>query len=104
MRSRSIRAESSSLLPRIGLTRFWLLPEKQCKRAHTKPCVMLPSFDRSRLIIKPLAERKHDLSIEQQLPMEELPPPLEERAMNDIAEIGRRMAVARERGAASLLL
>src|SRR6185503_13052541 len=31
-------------------------------------------------------------------------PPLDERAMNDITEIGRRMAAARERGAAILLL
>jgi hypothetical protein len=66
--------------------------------------VPLPSFDRTRLIIKPLAERKHDLSIEQQLRLDELPPPLEERAMTDLAEIGRRMAAARERGAAILLL
>jgi hypothetical protein len=65
---------------------------------------MLPSFDRSRLIIKPLAERKHDLSIAQQLPLEELPPALDERAMKDIAELGRRMARAKERGAAILLL
>jgi len=65
---------------------------------------VLPSFDRTRLLIKPLAERQHDLSIEQQLPLDELPPPLDERAMNDITEIGRRMAAARERGAAILLL
>jgi len=65
---------------------------------------MLPSFDRSRLIIKPLAERKHDLSIDQQLPLDELPPPLDEKAMADIAQIGRRMAAARDRGAAILLL
>jgi hypothetical protein len=65
---------------------------------------MLPSFDRSRLIIKPLAERKHDLSIDQQLPLDELPPPLDDRAASDIAEIGRRMAAARDRGAAILLL
>ena len=65
---------------------------------------MLPSFDRSRLIVKPLGERKHDLSIEQHLPLEELPPPLDEKAMRDIAEIGQRMAAARARGAAILLL
>ena len=40
---------------------------------------MLPTFDRSRLLIKPLAERKHDLSIDQQLPLDELPPPLDEQ-------------------------
>jgi hypothetical protein len=66
--------------------------------------VPLPSFDRSRLIIKPLAERKHDLSIEQQLSLDELPPPLDERATDDLVEIGRRMAATRDRGAAILLL
>jgi len=65
---------------------------------------MLPTFDRSRLIVKPLAERKHDISIAQQLPLEELPPPLDERAMADITELGRRMAAARQRKAAILLL
>ena len=65
---------------------------------------MLPTFDRSRLIVKPLAERQHDLSIAAQLPLEELPPPLDSRAMASIAELGRRMAAARERGAAILLL
>ncbi|MDX1944443.1 MAG: hypothetical protein SFU86_03480 [Pirellulaceae bacterium] len=65
---------------------------------------MLPTFDRSRLVIKPLAERKHDLSIDQQLPLDELPPPLDGKAMGDIAELGRRMAAAHERKAAILLL
>ena len=65
---------------------------------------MLPTFDRSRLIIKPLAERQHDLSIAQQLPLDELPPPLDQQALADIAELGRRMAAARERKAAILLL
>jgi len=65
---------------------------------------MLPQFDRSRLIIKPLAERKHDITIDQQLALDELPPPLDARAMADIAELGRRMAQAKDRGAAVLLL
>src|SRR5262245_3879204 len=65
---------------------------------------MLPSFDRSRLIVRPLAERKHDLSVDQQLPLAELPPPLDDKPMADIAEIGRRMAAAKDRGAAVLLL
>src|SRR5688572_10726959 len=68
------------------------------------PTRMLPTFDRSRLVIKPLAERQHDISIDQQLALDELPPPLSERAMADIAELGRRMAAARDRGAAVLLL
>ena len=65
---------------------------------------MLPQFDRTRLHIKPLAERQHDLSIAQQLPLAELPPLLEPRAMADIAELGRRIVAARERNAAVLLL
>src|SRR5262245_13209072 len=69
---------------------------------HTQ--TMLPTFDRSRLIIKPLAERQHDLSIAQQLPLEELPPPLDGKAMADIAELGQRMTAARQRKAAILLL
>src|SRR5687767_4166381 len=63
-----------------------------------------PQFDRSRLIIKPLAERKHDLAHASLLALEELPPPLDEVAMRDLAVIGQRMAKARERGAAVLLL
>jgi hypothetical protein len=65
---------------------------------------MLPQFDRSRLLIKPLAERKHDITIDQQLPLEDLPLPLEAKAATDVAELGRRMAQAKERGAAILLL
>jgi len=66
--------------------------------------VPLPTFDRSKLVIKPLGERKHDLSIEHQLLVDELPPPLEAKAMADVGEIGRRMAAAKGRGAAVLLL
>lgn len=65
---------------------------------------MLPTFDRSRLIVKPLGERQHDLSIAQQLPLEELPPALEAKAMADLAELGQRMAAAKARGAAILVL
>jgi hypothetical protein len=65
---------------------------------------VLPTFDRSRLLIKPLAERKHDLSIDQQLALDALPPPLGGKAMGDIVELGRRMTRARERGAAILLI
>jgi hypothetical protein len=65
---------------------------------------MLPSFDRSRLIVRPLAERQHDIAVSQQLALDELPPPLPAKAMADIAELGRRMAQANKRGAAVLLL
>jgi hypothetical protein len=64
----------------------------------------LPTFDRSRLRIKPLAERVHDLSIEQQLGLDDLPPPLPEAVLRDLEVLGRRMQAARARGAAVLLL
>jgi hypothetical protein len=64
----------------------------------------LPTFDRSRLLIKPLAERVHDLSIQHQLSLDELPMPLPEATMRDLAVLGARMQAARQRGAAVLLL
>ncbi|MCU0878635.1 MAG: hypothetical protein MUF06_12690 [Pirellulaceae bacterium] len=63
-----------------------------------------PAFDPSRLIIKPLAERKHDISIDQQLPLGELPPPLPSPASETVATLGARLAAAKSRGAAALLL
>lgn len=65
---------------------------------------MLPQFDRSRLILRPLNERIHDLSYASLLYPVELPPPLPEKAMADLAELGRRMAQARENKAAVLML
>jgi hypothetical protein len=63
-----------------------------------------PQFDRSRLIVKPLAERKHDLAHASLLALEELPPPLDAAAMRDLAVLGEHMAKARKRGASVLLL
>ena len=65
---------------------------------------MFPQFDRSRLIVKPLAERKHDLPIDQQLPLDELPHGLDGKSLRDIAELGRRMRAARDSKASVLLL
>lgn len=61
-------------------------------------------FDRSKLLIKPLHERVHDLKHSSLLALEELPPELPEKAMRDLAIIGQRMAAAKERGASVLLL
>src|SRR5689334_355130 len=63
-----------------------------------------PQFDRHRLIIKPLHERKHDIEHRSLLSLDDLPPPLGGKEMADIAELGKRMARARDRGAAILLL
>jgi hypothetical protein len=58
-------------------------------------------FDRSRLEIKPLAERVHDLKLEQWLALEDPAPPFEHP---DLAEVAARLAAAREAGAARILM
>jgi len=63
-----------------------------------------PQFDRSRLKIRPLDEREHDLSIDTLLPLEELPPSLEEPNESNLRTIAGRIATAREKGAAVLVL
>ncbi|MCA9225994.1 MAG: hypothetical protein KDA47_10305 [Planctomycetales bacterium] len=63
-----------------------------------------PQFDPTRLIIRPLDERQHDLSIERHLPLDELPAELEPAAMRDLAILGERLVQARQRGASVLLL
>lgn len=61
-------------------------------------------FDRSRLIIKPLAERQHDLPHSSLLPLDAVPEPLDDASERNLAILGQRLVAARERGAASLLL
>jgi hypothetical protein len=60
-----------------------------------------PAFDRSRLRIQPLANRQHDLDLSCVLPLDA---PLPDFTHPAILELGRRMRIARERGAARLLL
>ncbi len=64
----------------------------------------IPRFDPSQLLIKPLVERQHDIQHGSLLALDELPPPLSDAAMQSLAELGRRMVAARQRGAAILLL
>ncbi len=63
-----------------------------------------PQFDRSRLSIKPLAERRHDMTRESLLAIDDLPPPLADPAMRDLRTLGERLVAARRRGAAILVL
>jgi hypothetical protein len=63
-----------------------------------------PQFDRSQLIIKPLDERQHDIRHEHLLPLDELPPPPDEHALATMAALGQRLAAARQRGAARILM
>ena len=59
------------------------------------------TFDRSRLIVKPLAERKHDLPLERWMALDDPAPAF---AHPELAEIARRLKIARERGAARILM
>lgn len=63
-----------------------------------------PQFDRSRLLIKPLAERQHDLAHASLLPLDQIPPPVTPAGMRDLETLGQRLVQARARGASSLML
>ncbi|HEV7225989.1 MAG TPA: hypothetical protein VGN42_25005, partial [Pirellulales bacterium] len=65
---------------------------------------MLPQFDRSRLQIKPLAERRHDIEHRSLLALDDPPPPLGAEEMDSIGKLGRRLAAAKKSGAARLML
>src|SRR5262245_896960 len=60
-----------------------------------------PQFDRSRLIIKPLGERRHDLDLSVLLGLDEQVPIFDHPA---IPILGERLAAAKERGAARIAL
>ena len=55
------------------------------------------SFDRSRLLIKPLAERQHDMRLGDVLGLDETPPPF---SHPHLIELARRIEAAKARGAA----
>ena len=59
-----------------------------------------PQFDRSRLIVKPLAERQHDLTLDVMLPLDA---PVE-FAHPSLPAIGERLRAAKDRGAARILM
>ncbi len=58
-------------------------------------------FDRSRLEVKPLAERAHDLHVSHWLALDEAAPPF---AHPDLAAVAERLRRAREAGAARILM
>ena len=58
-------------------------------------------FDRSRLLVKPLAERTHDLRLERWLSLDDEVPPF---SHPDLSPVASRLAAARERGAARILI
>ncbi|MBI3462135.1 MAG: hypothetical protein HY000_03610 [Planctomycetes bacterium] len=65
---------------------------------------MYPQFDRSRLKIKPLAERQHDIERSSLLPLDHVPPPLAHVDMEHLATLGSRLVAARRGGRARLML
>jgi hypothetical protein len=60
-----------------------------------------PRFDRSRLRVRPLAERQHDLDLSAVLPLDAELPPFDHPAL---AVLGERLVEARRRGAARMLV
>ncbi len=65
---------------------------------------MYPQFDRSRLIIKPLDERTHDLQHATLLSLDDEPEKLDDVSMQRVAALGERLVAARKRGASILML
>jgi hypothetical protein len=59
------------------------------------------TFDRSRLELKPLAERVHDLSVERWLSLDDEPPAFEHP---DLAAVAGRLDAARRAGSARILM
>ncbi len=60
-----------------------------------------PMFDRSRLIVKPLAERRHDLDLGNWLKLDDTAPPYQHP---DLPAVAERLHRAREVGAARILM
>jgi hypothetical protein len=60
-----------------------------------------PRFDRSRLRVRPLAERQHDLDLSVVLPLDALLPPFKHPAL---PTLGLRLVEARQSGSARILL
>ena len=58
-------------------------------------------FDRSRLLIKPLAERKHDMQLDYVLGLDD---PAPEFSHPQLPEVARRMIAAKRQGAARILM
>jgi hypothetical protein len=60
-----------------------------------------PIFDRSRLKLKPLAERTHDMTLADVLPLDAPPPPCDDA---NLPEVARRIVQARQAGAPVILM
>ena len=58
-------------------------------------------FDRSRLLVKPLAERQNDLHLDRWLALSDATPPFEH---GDLATVAARLTAAKRAGAARILM
>jgi len=65
---------------------------------------MFPRFDPSRLRIRPLDERQHDLTHDHFLDLDELPEPPEAAALQTLGILGPRLVEAKRRGSSVLML
>lgn len=65
---------------------------------------MFPQFDRSRLLIKPLDERNHQLTYQHLLELDHQPQPMEPGVMEKLQLVGTRLVQARRNQSAVLLL
>jgi len=59
------------------------------------------TFDRSRLLLRPLGERVHDMTLEYLLPLDAQAP---EFSHPQLMEVARRIVAAKEKGAARILM
>jgi hypothetical protein len=60
-----------------------------------------PAFDRSRLKLRPLAERAHDMTLADVLPLDTPPPPFDDA---NLSEVAYRIVQARQAGAPVILM
>src|SRR5689334_10920171 len=83
-----------------GLCRAELPVSRGVVEPHTA-MTRYPTFDRSRLLIKPLAERANDLQLERWLSLEDPTPPF---SHPDLAIVAERLRQARANGSARILM
>src|SRR5437763_14267907 len=74
---------------------------RRCSPTLSTKMSRYEQFDRSRLLVKPLAERKHDLHLDRWLGLEDPTPPFEHP---DLATVAARLTAAKESGAARILM
>ena len=93
-RTRLIGAGADYIIPNY-------LPTGELIHTLFAPRSHYQTFDRSRLQIKPLAERRHDLHVDRWLSLSDPTPPF---THPDIAVIAQRLEAARTTGAARILM